>query len=73
MKLFHIKKSLLDTGIEAKQLQSIGISTQRATFINWSKSTGVPFHNFVTWKDLRAGDLVKEWDKGFSMKVNYIK
>ncbi|XP_025835698.1 putative glycerol kinase 5 isoform X2 [Agrilus planipennis] len=49
----------------------MGISTQRASFITWRKDTGVPFHNFITWKDLRADDIVKAWDK--SVTVNFLK
>ena len=49
-------------------MKCCGISTQRATFINWRKSTGRPFHNFITWKDLRADQLVKEWNSSLTMK-----
>jgi sugar (pentulose or hexulose) kinase len=47
------------------------MSTQRGTFVTWSKSTGKPFHNFITWKDLRADDLCQEWDSSYTMKVRY--
>ena len=59
-----------DANILPKDVKSIGISTQRATFTTWKKSTGKPFHNLITWKDLRADALVKEWNNSFSMKVS---
>lgn len=51
-----------------KDIKSIGISTQRATFITWRKSNGKAFHNFITWKDLRANDLVQEWNNSLTMR-----
>ncbi|XP_050352427.1 putative glycerol kinase 5 isoform X2 [Nymphalis io] len=47
----------------------MGVSTQRGTFITWSKTTGKPFHRFITWKDLRADELVKQWNNSFSWKL----
>lgn len=31
--------------------------------------TGKPFHNFITWQDLRSRDIVKGWNNSFRMKV----
>ena len=61
--------TFLDANLQFKNVKCCGISTQRATFINWRKSTGRPFHNFITWKDLRADQLVKEWNSSLTMKV----
>lgn len=47
----------------------LGISTQRSTFTTWSKSTGKVFHNFITWKDIRADDIVRSWNKSWTMKA----
>ena len=57
--------------LKLKDIKSCGISTQRATFINWRKSNGEPLHNFVTWKDLRAVPLVNEWNSSLTMKVRF--
>ena len=57
--------------LKLKDIKSCGISTQRATFINWRKSNGEPLHNFVTWKDLRAVQLVNEWNSSLTMKVRF--
>ena len=60
----------IEAGLMASDIKCLGISTQRATFINWRRSNGKPFHNFITWKDLRADDLVKEWNSSFTMRVS---
>lgn len=51
----------------------MGISTQRSTFITWSQDTGKPFHRFITWKDLRADELVKQWNDSYTWKVTFIQ
>ncbi|KAF4020531.1 hypothetical protein G4228_012705 [Cervus hanglu yarkandensis] len=64
-----IKESVKAAGIEMKQIVGLGISTQRATFITWDKKTGKHFHNFISWQDLRAIELVKSWNNSLLMKV----
>lgn len=67
--MFNCNK-FLDANLTARDIKSLGISTQRATFITWDKTTGRPFHNFITWKDMRAKDLIKEWNNSFVVKVS---
>jgi putative glycerol kinase 5 len=50
------------------QISCIGISTLRGTFITWDRETGEPFHNFITWKDIRADKLCDEWNDSFRVK-----
>ncbi|XP_017905119.1 PREDICTED: putative glycerol kinase 5 isoform X2 [Capra hircus] len=64
-----IKESVKAAGIEMNQIVGLGISTQRATFITWDKKTGKHFHNFISWQDLRATELVKSWNSSLLMKV----
>ncbi|XP_035874213.1 putative glycerol kinase 5 isoform X3 [Phyllostomus discolor] len=64
-----IKESVKAAGIEMNQIVGLGISTQRATFITWNKKTGNHFHNFISWQDLRAIELVKSWNSSLIMKV----
>lgn len=64
-------QKILDSNLSACQIRSLGISTQRASFITWDKTTGRPFHNFITWKDMRAKDLIKEWNNSFIVKVSF--
>ncbi|CAG9765843.1 unnamed protein product [Ceutorhynchus assimilis] len=53
--------------LSIKQVNSLAISTQRGTFITWRKDTGVPLHNFITWKDLRAAELIKQINGSWKM------
>uniref|UniRef100_A0A1L8E1T9 Glycerol kinase 5 n=1 Tax=Nyssomyia neivai TaxID=330878 RepID=A0A1L8E1T9_9DIPT len=63
-----IKAALVSAKITAEQLECIGITTQRCTFITWHRETGVPFHKFIVWNDMRAKDLVKRWNANILLK-----
>lgn len=65
-----IERSISDAGLEVHQVESLGISTQRSTFITWDTVTGEYYHNFITWKDLRADNLVKRWNSSYLLKVS---
>ncbi|KJE90147.1 Gk5 protein [Capsaspora owczarzaki ATCC 30864] len=54
--------------VPAAQISCLGITTQRNSFTNWNRDTGKPLHNFITWQDLRAAKLCREWNSSFSMK-----
>ncbi|AWP04365.1 putative glycerol kinase 5 [Scophthalmus maximus] len=62
-----VKGAVQDAGVQMCQIQALGISTQRGTFTTWDRKTGVPFHNFISWQDLRAADLVKSWNRSCTM------
>ncbi|XP_036613000.1 putative glycerol kinase 5 [Trichosurus vulpecula] len=64
-----IKEAVQASGIQMHQIVGLGISTQRATFITWNKKTGNHFHNFISWQDLRATELVKSWNNSFLLKL----
>ena len=57
------------SGVNPRQILCLGISTQRSSFITWDRETGNPFHNFITWKDVRSDSLVQQWNKSLTMKV----
>lgn len=59
----------LDANLSVAQITAMGISTQRSTFITWSRKTGKAFHRFITWKDLRADELVRQWNDSYTWKV----
>lgn len=50
------------------KIENLGISTQRATFITWNKNTGEPFHNLITWKDLRCAQIVQDYNNSISLR-----
>lgn len=64
-----IERSIRDADLQPQQIAGLGISTQRSTFITWDKVTGRPYHNFITWKDLRADSLVTKWNGSLLLKV----
>ncbi|XP_075876919.1 glycerol kinase 5 isoform X1 [Nelusetta ayraudi] len=64
-----VKGAVQDAGINLRQVEALGISTQRSTFTTWHRKTGVPFHNFMTWQDCRAGDLVRSWNRSCTLKM----
>ncbi|XP_021931416.1 putative glycerol kinase 5 isoform X3 [Zootermopsis nevadensis] len=63
-----LREAVTVAGIKPHQIACIGISTQRSTFITWHRETGKPFHNFITWKDVRADGLVRQWNDSLKMK-----
>jgi len=65
-------EALADAGIDADQLDGIGITNQRETTIVWDRDTGKPIHNALVWQDRRTTDRVEaledaektEWIRG---------
>ncbi|CAB3378540.1 Hypothetical predicted protein [Cloeon dipterum] len=64
-----VEEAVTNANLNMTDVTCMGISTQRCTFITWSKVTGTPFHNLITWQDIRAAQLVKSWDNSFAVKV----
>lgn len=62
-----VKNSLQNINADASEVRAFGMATQRGTFVTWDKQTGKPFHNLITWKDLRADHLVKAWNNSWTM------
>lgn len=61
--------AISNAGLGPGDIRCIGLSTQRATFTTWDRRTGVTFHNFITWKDMRADKLVNHWNSCLTMKT----
>ncbi|XP_054278274.1 putative glycerol kinase 5 [Macrosteles quadrilineatus] len=64
-----IDSAIRDAHLHATDISCIGISTARCTIITWDKSSGKHFHNFITWKDLRADSLVKHHNSSCLMQM----
>ena len=43
-----------ETGIDASEIASIGITNQRETTVVWDKNTGEPIHKAIVWLDKRT-------------------
>nr|XP_027319723.1 putative glycerol kinase 5 isoform X3 [Anas platyrhynchos] len=65
-----IKEAVQAAGLHMRQVAGLGISTQRATFITWHRKTGKPFHNFISWQDLRSAELVNSWNRSLLLKAD---
>ncbi|XP_043277872.1 putative glycerol kinase 5 [Venturia canescens] len=63
-----MKNAIHQSGIDPACVSSLGISTQRSSFTSWNYETGKHYHRFITWKDLRADSMVKEWNSSVTMK-----
>ncbi|XP_017135367.1 putative glycerol kinase 5 [Drosophila miranda] len=63
-----ITLAIRDAKLTPAQITCLTISTQRCTFLTWNHETGEYYHNFITWKDLRAHELVDEWNSSWTKR-----
>lgn len=63
-----ITEVLEASNLRAEDVTALGISTMRGTFITWDRQTGQPYHNFITWQDLRSHNYVESWNKSLTLK-----
>ncbi|BFZ00353.1 hypothetical protein BsWGS_03393 [Bradybaena similaris] len=63
------QESIKAAGLRPQQITCMGITTMRATFVTWDRETGEPFHNLITWQDLRAADYVSIWNKSYTLRA----
>lgn len=63
-----IREAIDTAQVNPSHLTGMGISSMRNAFITWDRISGIPYHNFISWNDLRADQLVKSWDSSFSMR-----
>lgn len=51
-----MKQLVSEAGINAAEIEAIGITNQRETTVIWDKETGAPVHNAVVWQCRRTSD-----------------
>ncbi|QIQ75439.1 glycerol kinase GlpK [Halogeometricum borinquense] len=51
--------ALEEAGLDAEQLDAIGITNQRETTLIWDKESGRPVYNAIVWQDRRTTDRVE--------------
>ena len=66
-----VTSGLDDAGIDATQLEALGITNQRETTIVWDEETGKPVHNALVWQDRRTTDRVEELEE--ADKVEWVR
>ncbi|XP_052860053.1 putative glycerol kinase 5 [Anopheles cruzii] len=64
-----IERATEDAKLTIDQLTCLALSTQRNSFTCWNRETGQVYHNFITWKDLRADGLVKQWNDSLTLRL----
>jgi glycerol kinase len=58
-----VNSALDEAGLEADQLEALGITNQRETTLLWDAETGKPVHNAIVWQDRRTTDRVEELEE----------
>ena len=48
------RDALTKAGLQAHQMQAVGITNQRETTVVWNRQTGAPIHHAIVWQDRRA-------------------
>ncbi|MFC7142747.1 glycerol kinase GlpK [Halosimplex aquaticum] len=66
-----VTRGLADGGLDASQLEALGITNQRETTLVWDEETGKPVHNALVWQDRRTTDRVEELER--EDKVEWIR
>ena len=51
------REAIAKAGLEASQVNAIGITNQRETTVVWDRDTGKPIHRAIVWQDRRTADL----------------
>jgi glycerol kinase len=57
-----IGSALGQAGIDASDLDAIGVTNQRETAIVWNRRTGRPYYNAIVWQDTRTDSIAKALD-----------
>ncbi len=55
-----ISEVLISSSIEAKQIESIGITNQRETSVIWEKETGLPIYNALVWQSRQTSEICED-------------
>jgi glycerol kinase len=54
------RKVLAEQGVQASQLQAVGIANQRETTVLWDRLTGQPVAPAIVWQDRRTADYCEQ-------------
>ncbi len=63
-----IEEVIQNQGLNASDIESLGITTQRASFCLWNKKTGKLYSNIITWQDKRAAQYAEDMTNKFFFK-----
>ena len=54
-----IEAGLARAGVDAGQVEAVGITNQRETTVVWDRESGEPIHNAIVWQDTRTEPIVR--------------
>ncbi|MFX1238238.1 MAG: glycerol kinase 5, partial [Promethearchaeota archaeon] len=74
LEIWYFSKEVMEEVIASKNLKasdinSIAVSTQRASFMMWDKITGEIYSNIITWQDNRAAKFAKKKTKKLFFRI----
>lgn len=52
------REAIAKSGVDPREMVSIGITNQRETIVVWDRKSGEPVHRAIVWQDRRTGDYV---------------
>jgi glycerol kinase len=55
-----VEGAIKNAGVEASNIDAIGITNQRETAMVWDKTTGEPVYNAIVWQDTRTQKIADE-------------
>lgn len=55
-----IAGAFIDSGLNPRQVEGIGITNQRETTVVWDKETGKPVYNAVVWQSRQTSHIAKQ-------------
>lgn len=58
--LFVCRKLIARSGIDTKEIVSLGITNQRESTVIWDKNNGVPIYNAIIWQDNRTDSFCED-------------
>ncbi|EMA48998.1 MULTISPECIES: glycerol kinase GlpK [Halococcus] len=58
-----VTEALDSAGLDAGQLEALGITNQRETTLIWDRASGRPIYNAIVWQDRRTTDRVEELEE----------
>ena len=58
-----LRGALEKGGVQAQDIEAIGITNQRETIVVWDKQTGEPLHNAIVWQDTRTDEICSDLGK----------
>ncbi len=59
-----VEGAMKKAGLQAADLDSLGITSQRETTVVWNPKTGQPWFNAIVWQDTRTAELVAKLEAG---------